>query len=110
MIFYKHSATLLTVFAAFASISFSSNVLASKELAQKSTCMSCHGVDKKVIGPAFTAVAAKYKDEKEALANVAKAIKTGGAGKYGPIPMPAQTSLSESDAVTLAKWILAGAK
>jgi cytochrome c len=55
-------------------------------------------------------VAKKYSGQKDAVAAVAKNIKAGGSGKWGPVPMPAQAALSEADANTLATWILAGAK
>lgn len=80
---------------------------AAKALAQKSACMSCHAVDKKMVGPAYKAVAEKYKGMKPE--ELAASIKKGGAGKWGPVPMPAQAALSDADAKTLAEWILAGA-
>ncbi|MBC7378722.1 MAG: c-type cytochrome [Burkholderiaceae bacterium] len=83
---------------------------ASKELAQKNACLACHGVDKKILGPAYLDVAQKYAGQKDAQAVLAKSIKAGGAGNWGPIPMPAQPGLSDSDAQALAGWILQGAK
>jgi cytochrome c len=79
-------------------------------LAQKSACMACHAVDKKVLGPSYQSVAEKYAKEKDYVAKLATSIKAGGSGKYGPIPMPAQAALADADATKLAKWILAGAK
>jgi len=83
---------------------------ASKELASKNACLGCHAVENKVVGPAFKDVAKKYAGQKDAVAVLAKNIKAGGAGKWGPVAMPAQNQLSEADAKTLAAWILAGAK
>jgi cytochrome c len=83
---------------------------ASKELAQKNACLACHAVDKKLVGPAFQEVAKKYSGQKDAEATLVASIKKGGAGKWGPIPMPAQAALSEADSTTLAAWVLAGAK
>ena len=83
---------------------------ASPELAQKNACLACHAADKKLVGPAFLEVAKKYGGQKDAVAMLAKSIKAGGSGKWGPIPMPAQPALAEADATTLATWILAGAK
>ena len=80
---------------------------AATALAQKSACMACHAVDRKMVGPAYKDVAAKYKGMD--VAKLAASIKAGGAGKWGPIPMPAQANLKEEDAKTLAAWILAGA-
>lgn len=79
-------------------------------LAQKNGCMACHGVDKKLVGPAFQDVAKKHAAEKDASAHLVSAIRKGGSGKWGPVPMPAQPQLSEADAKTLADWVLSGAK
>jgi cytochrome c len=83
---------------------------ANLELATKNACMGCHAVDRKVLGPAYQDVAKKYAGQKDALKTVMANIKSGGSGKWGAIPMPAQTALSEADTKTLATWILAGAK
>lgn len=83
---------------------------ASKELAQKSACMACHAAEKKLVGPAFLDVAKKYAGQKDAQDMLAGSIKKGGAGKWGPVPMPAQAALSDADAKALSAWVLAGAK
>ena len=83
---------------------------ASPDLAQKNACMSCHAVAKKLVGPSYNDVAKKYAGQKDAAATLAQSIKAGGAGKWGPVPMPSQPSLSDADALTLANWVLAGAK
>jgi cytochrome c len=74
-------------------------------LLNKYTCVACHGVDKKIVGPAFTDVAKKHAGKVDYLAGK---IKSGGSGVWGPIPMPAQT-LPEADAKVIAAWIAAGA-
>jgi len=71
----------------------------------KYTCVACHGVDKKIVGPAFTDVARKHAGKADYLAGK---IKSGGSGVWGPIPMPAQ-ALPEADAKVIAAWIAAGA-
>lgn len=83
---------------------------ASKELAQKNACLACHAADKKMVGPAYLEVAKKYAGQKDAEVALAKSIKAGGSGKWGPVPMPAQAGLSDADAQALAAWILQGAK
>lgn len=88
----------------------SAPAFASKELAQKNSCLACHATDKKLVGPAFQDVAKKYAGQKDADAALAASIKKGGSGKWGPIPMPTQAALSEADARILAGWVLAGAK
>jgi cytochrome c len=84
--------------------------LASKELAQKNACLACHGVDKKIVGPAYLDIAKKYAGQKDAEATLIASIKKGGSGKWGPVPMPEQAALADADAKALAAWILAGAK
>ena len=74
-------------------------------LLNKHNCTACHGVDKKIVGPAFTDIAKKHADKADYLA---KKIKQGGSGVWGAIPMPAQ-ALSEADAATLATWLANGA-
>ncbi|MHB1121811.1 MAG: c-type cytochrome [Ramlibacter sp.] len=83
---------------------------ASKELAQKNACFACHAPDKKIVGPAFQDIGKKYGGQKDAEAALAQSIKAGGAGKWGPVPMPPQAALSDADARTLAAWVLSGAK
>lgn len=79
------------------------------ELAKSKACMSCHAVDRKLVGPAYKDVADKYKADKEAPAKLAQKILKGGSGVWGPVPMPATAGLAESDALLLAQWVLAGA-
>lgn len=83
---------------------------ASQELAQKNNCLACHSVATKSVGPAYQEVAKKYKGRKEAEATLVSNIKKGGSGKWGQVPMPPQAALSDADAKSLAKWILALAK
>jgi cytochrome c len=75
-------------------------------LATSKNCMSCHAVDRKVLGPAFKDVAAKYKDDKGAADMLAAKIMKGGSGVWGPVPMPANNQVSEADAKKLAAWVL----
>ena len=88
----------------------SAPAFASLELANKNACMGCHAVANKVLGPAYQAVAKKYAGQKDAVAAVTASIQKGGSGKWGPVPMPAQPTLSEADAKALATWIVGGAK
>lgn len=86
----------------------SAPALANKDLAAKSGCLTCHAVDKKLIGPAFKDIANKYKASDEAML-IAK-VKAGGKGVWGPIPMPPNAAVKDEDIKTLVNWILAGAK
>ncbi|MDM0023385.1 c-type cytochrome [Variovorax saccharolyticus] len=80
--------------------------LADLALATSKNCMSCHAVDRKVLGPSFKDIAAKYKDTKGAADMLATKIMKGGAGVWGPVPMPANNQVSEADAKKLAAWVL----
>ncbi len=79
---------------------------ASQELAQKKNCMACHALDKKLVGPAYKDVAAKYAKDKDAYKKLAEKIQKGGSGVWGPVPMPANVQVSAAEAETLAKWVL----
>jgi S-disulfanyl-L-cysteine oxidoreductase SoxD len=80
-----------------------------KELLNKGLCLSCHQVDRKVVGPSYAEITAKYKSDSKAEAYLASKIKNGGQGVWGAIPMPATAGLSEAESALLAKWILQGA-
>lgn len=69
-------------------------------------CLACHAVDKKVVGPAFHDVAAKYAGQPNAVGAVMQNIRTGGSGKWGPVPMPPFASVSDADLRELAGWVL----
>ena len=79
---------------------------ADQDLASKNQCMACHAMDKKLVGPSYRDVAKRYAGNPLALDLLTRNIKTGGQGKWGAIPMPAQTKLSDDDARKLAAWIL----
>ena len=79
---------------------------AAEALAQKSGCIACHNVDKKLIGPAYKDVAAKYKAEKDADKKLAAKVKAGGTGVWGQIPMPPNAQVSDADIGTLVAWIM----
>lgn len=76
-------------------------------LAQKSGCLACHSVDKKVLGPAYKDVAAKYKGDKTAEAKLVAKVKAGGSGVWGPMPMPAMSpQVKDEDIKTIVSWVL----
>ncbi|HSP78462.1 MAG TPA: c-type cytochrome [Myxococcaceae bacterium] len=78
------------------------------DLAKKAACIACHGVSNKLVGPAFRDIGAKYKDRADAESNLVAKARAGGAGAWGPVPMPPQTHVSEEDVKTIVQWILAG--
>ena len=75
-------------------------------LATSKNCMACHANDKKLVGPSFKDIAAKYAGDKTAVDKLATKIQKGGAGVWGPVPMPANTQVSDADAKKLAAWVL----
>jgi len=81
-------------------------VFAQADLAKQKNCLACHAIDKKLVGPAYKDVAAKYKGDKDAAAKLAKKIREGGVGAWGQVPMPANPQVNEQEAMSLAKWVL----
>jgi cytochrome c len=81
-------------------------VYADLALATSKNCMACHATERKLVGPAYKDVAAKYAGDKTAIDKLALKIQKGGAGVWGPVPMPANTQVSDADAKKLAAWVL----
>jgi cytochrome c len=75
-------------------------------LAQKNACMSCHGVDKKIVGPAYKDVAKKYAGDKSAHDKLVAKVKAGGKGVWGEIPMPPNPQVKAEDLNKIVSWIL----
>lgn len=99
-------ALLLTV-AVAGSLMVAGQASANQALAQKSGCLACHSIDKKVLGPAYKDVAAKYKGDAGAEAKLVAKVKAGGSGVWGPMPMPANSpQVKDEDIKTIVKWIL----
>ena len=80
---------------------------ASEDLLKKSGCTACHQNDKKLVGPAYKDVAAKYKGDAAAAAKLAGKVKTGGSGVWGPVPMPPHPQLKDDDIKTMITYVLA---
>ena len=76
------------------------------ELAKNNGCLSCHSAKEKIVGPAYSTIAEKYKDDKDAVASLAQSIQNGSKGKWGRIPMPPHASMSAADIKTLAQWVM----
>ena len=70
-------------------------------------CAGCHQVDMKVVGPALKQIAAKYKGDKDAAAKLMDKVKKGGAGVWGPIPMPPNEGIKDEELKVVLAWILA---
>ena len=80
--------------------------LADQALATAKNCMACHAVDKKLVGPSYKEVAAKYAGQKDAVDKLAVKIMKGGSGVWGPVPMPANAQVNEAEAKKLAAWVM----
>ena len=80
--------------------------LADQALATSKNCMACHALDKKLVGPSYKDVAAKYAKDKGAVDMLAAKIIKGGSGVWGPVPMPANPQVNDADAKKLVAWVL----
>jgi cytochrome c len=76
------------------------------DLAQQKNCMACHAVDKKLVGPAYKDVAAKYAGQKDAVDKLTQKVVKGGSGVWGAVPMPANPQVTEAEAKQLVQWVL----
>lgn len=94
------------LFALAAAVVVATPALADQALATAKNCMACHAVDKKLVGPAYKEVAAKYAGQKDAVDKLAVKIQKGGSGVWGPVPMPANAQVNEAEAKKLAAWVL----
>jgi cytochrome c len=100
--------TLVTcLFVSAGLLASAGNALASEALAKKYNCLTCHAVDKKVIGPSYQDVAAKYKGDAGAAAKLVEKVRKGGSGVWGQIPMPPNPAPSDADLKTMVSYILA---
>ena len=97
--------SLLILGATIASLA-SMPALANADLAKAKNCLACHAVDKKLIGPGYKDIAAKYAGQKDAADKLAQKIMKGGSGVWGAVPMPANPQVSDAEAKQLAAWVL----
>lgn len=97
----KRSLTLLAL-----ALSAAAPAFADQALATAKNCMACHAVDKKLVGPAYKEVAAKYKGDKTAVDKLAAKVIKGGGGVWGPVPMPANPQVNDAEAKKLVAWVL----
>lgn len=98
--------TVYIAMMAAAGIVMAGQAQADEALAKAKNCMSCHAIDKKLVGPSYKEVAAKYQGDKGAVATLAAKVKAGGKGVWGQIPMP-PNNVTEDEAKKLATWVLA---
>jgi len=100
-----HVIRAVVVVAAFGFVAAAS-AQSGEDLIKKDGCVACHAVDKKIIGPAYVDVAAKYKGDAKAAAYLQDKVKKGGSGVWGAVPMPPNTQVSDADIKTIVAWIL----
>lgn len=79
-----------------------------EETMTKAGCLACHQKDRKVVGPAYKDVAARYKGQADAPAKLADKVRKGGQGVWGPIPMPptGPDKISDADLKAAIDWVL----
>ena len=81
-----------------------------EDMMKKDGCAACHAIDKKLVGPAYKDVSAKYKGDATAMAKLTEKVKKGGVGVWGQVPMPPNVQVKDSDIQQLVGWILTLAK
>jgi cytochrome c len=102
----KRVTAVLGTLSAIAALQLATPAAAQEELAKKHNCLVCHQVDKKVVGPSYKDVAAKYANDKTAEAKLFDKVKKGGVGVWGQVPMPPNATVPDADVRALVKWIL----
>lgn len=88
-----------------AGVAVAGQVQADEALAKAKNCLACHATDKKLVGPSYKEVSAKYKGDAKAADMLASKIKAGGVGTWGKVPMP-PNNVTPEEASKLAKWVL----
>ena len=79
---------------------------ASESLAEQHACLNCHQIEKKLVGPAFKAVAVKYRGQTGAATYLLSKVTQGGSGVWGAVPMPAMPQVPPEDAKKIVDWLL----
>lgn len=108
-----HSAMLATLVLSLGTLTsalWPAQALASQALVQRYACVGCHQANAQVVGPSWKGIAQKYAGSDTTAEQLAASIKAGGTGKWGPMPMPPQTQVSDADAKSIAQWLLDGAQ
>ena len=91
---------------AIAGFTAATPAMADLALATAKNCMACHAVDKKLVGPSYKDIAAKYTGQKDATEKLSAKVIKGGSGVWGPIPMPANAQVTPDESKKLVAWIL----
>ena len=98
--------TLLAIASLATGLTVCMPAMADLQLATAKNCMACHAVDKKLVGPSYKDVAAKYAGQPDAAGKLEAKVVKGGSGVWGPVPMPANNQVSADEAKKLVTWIL----
>ena len=99
--------SILKLALAATAVSVSLPAMASLDMAKMYNCTACHATDKKLVGPSYKDVAAKYAGQGDAVEVLAAKIQKGGSGNWGPVPMPPNPQVNDADAKALAEWVMA---
>ena len=89
-----------------AKVGASLDLQSGQAMMQKYGCAACHAIDKPVVGPAYSQVAAKYRGDKSAATKLEQKVKAGGSGVWGAVPMPPNATVPDADIKALVSWIL----
>jgi cytochrome c len=76
------------------------------EMYKTKNCFACHRIERTYLGPSFKSIATKYAGEKDADVKLTKRVIEGGSGSWGNVPMPAQTQVTQAEALALVRWVL----
>ena len=102
----KAAVVLLASALLYTSNALAADAKAAEALAKNNGCFACHAVDKKLVGPAYKDIAAKYRSDKKAEASLIKKVKEGGKGVWGEVPMPPNGHVKDADIKTMVEWVL----
>jgi len=97
---------VLAVFASLSASTFAVDKDAAMAIAQKSGCLACHALDKKLVGPAWNEVGKKYVGDAAAASQLAMKVKKGSKGVWGPVPMPPNVTVKDADIKTMVEFVL----
>lgn len=87
-------------------VSGAAGAQSAEDLLKKNGCTACHSIDKKLVGPAYNEVAAKYKGDPKAAAMLFDKVKKGGSGVWGQVPMPPNAQVPDAELKTMLTYIL----
>jgi cytochrome c len=99
--------TMIPIAAAVLAISGVAQAQSAEDLLKKHACTACHAIDKKLVGPAYKDVAAKYRGNAQAATMLMDKVKKGGVGNWGQVPMPPNPAVPDADIKTMVTHILA---